>query len=449
MSQCIVALIEGRGIASEVGVACYNTETAECTVGQLADTGAYSRTLTFLGIHSPGRILVCDQSDAVQSTSKLFLAIAEHFESGRMTACPRRMFSDNAGTQILTSLCLPELLPSLLTGLAKRYPLVSCFPHRCFALSALSALFSFMEQVMGMRLASRSIVFKVGPCEGILSMDYASARSLELVSNARSASSKQHLLGVLDHTLTSMGRRLLRLNILQPLSDMACIAVRQKCVQEMLENGEAFREVRESLREVPDVDHLITLIVQIPKIEGPREAERRIHTLLTLKQALDSFIPLATALHAFQHPLLALIRSALDGDNLRHLHRLLSDTINKDISYHKGKSMTQQQRAFAVNLGLNTLLDVARRTFGETVEDINEYASALAGHFDLPLQVKYKAPRGFHLSITRASLASRQLPGIFCNVTGSARLAFTTLDLLKLNQRIGGSLAEVFLLSDQ
>lgn len=124
LSQCIVGLIEGRGIASEVGVACYSMETAECTVGQLADTGGYSRTLTFLSIHSPSRILVCDQPEAVQSTSKLFLAVAEHFESERMMACPRRMFSDNAGTQILTTLCLPELLPSLLTGLAKKYPFV-------------------------------------------------------------------------------------------------------------------------------------------------------------------------------------------------------------------------------------------------------------------------------------------------------------------------------------
>ena len=256
-------------------------------MGQLADTSNYSRTLTFLNIHPPSKIIVCDQPECVQSTSKLFVAIAEHLEPERMMTCPRRMFNDNVGTQILTSLCLPELLPSILTGLAKKYVRHPHHPaHRCFALSALSALFSFMEQVFGTRFVSKSILFKLDPCDGILSIgnlnghfhsckDHASAKNLELISNARNASSKQHLLGVLDHTSTSMGRRLLRLNILQPLSDIACIIVRQKCVQEMLGGGETFRELRRSLKGVPDVDQLITSIVQIPRIEGPRDAEEK------------------------------------------------------------------------------------------------------------------------------------------------------------------------------
>lgn len=67
----------------------------------------------------------------------------------------------------------------------------------------------------------------------------------------------------------------------------------------------------------------------------------------------------------------------------------------------------------------------------------------------MPFQVKSKAPRGFHLTISQAALAGRTLPDIFCNVTGTARLVFTTLDLLKLNQRVNESLNEIFLLSDQ
>ena len=118
---CIVALIEGRGVASEVGIASYNAETAECVIGQLADTSGYSRTLTFLNVHSPNKIVLCVQSESVQTTSKLFLAVAEQFESERLMMWPRKMFNDSAGTQILTSLCLPELLPSVLTGLAKKY----------------------------------------------------------------------------------------------------------------------------------------------------------------------------------------------------------------------------------------------------------------------------------------------------------------------------------------
>ena len=140
-SPCMVALIEGRGVASEVGVASYNTETAECVTGQLADTSGYSRTLTFLNLHSPNKIVLCAQSESVQTTSKLFIAITEHFEARRMMMWPRKMFNDSVGTEMLTSLCLPELLPSILTALAKKYlSSFSVFCHRCFALSALSRL---------------------------------------------------------------------------------------------------------------------------------------------------------------------------------------------------------------------------------------------------------------------------------------------------------------------
>lgn len=126
-SPCTVALIEGRGVASEVGIASYNAETAECVLGQLADTSGYSRTLTFLNIHSPSKIVLCAQPESVQTTSKLFVAVAEHFEAEQLIMWPRKMFNDNAGTQILTSLCLPELLPSVLTGLAKKYiPPLTC-----------------------------------------------------------------------------------------------------------------------------------------------------------------------------------------------------------------------------------------------------------------------------------------------------------------------------------
>lgn len=41
------------------------------------------------------------------------------------------------------------------------------------------------------------------------------------------------------------------------------------------------------------------------------------------------------------------------------------------------------------------------------------------------------------------------MPDVFCSVTGTARLVFTTLDLLKLNERVNESLGEIFLLSDQ
>ena len=46
--------------------------------------------------------------------------------------------------------------------------------------------------------------------------DATTVKNLELISNAHNPSSSHSLFGVLNHTKTSMGTRLLRSNILQP-----------------------------------------------------------------------------------------------------------------------------------------------------------------------------------------------------------------------------------------
>lgn len=55
---------------------------------------------------------------------------------------------------------------------------------------------------------------------GSMLIDYLSVRNLELVQNLQNPKSPQSLFGVLDHCHSPMGKRLLRANILQPLSGM-------------------------------------------------------------------------------------------------------------------------------------------------------------------------------------------------------------------------------------
>lgn len=119
-SPCIVAVIEGRGAASDIGIASFNTDTVECTVGQVADTSGYSRTLTFLHVHPPRQIVACAQSEGAQSISKLTLTLSDALGPQKLTMWPRKMFNEAMGAQLIQSLCLPELVPSVMTGIAKK-----------------------------------------------------------------------------------------------------------------------------------------------------------------------------------------------------------------------------------------------------------------------------------------------------------------------------------------
>lgn len=282
----------------------------------------------------------------------------------------------------------------------------------------MSALFTFLERTAGATYSPRSLVFKVGAGEGSMSIgtpecsreqDAVSSKSLELVYNSRSTKSKQHLLGAIDHTLTKMGRRLLRLCILQPLNDMQSISVRQDCVAEILENEEAYHALREALTGVPDIDQIVSAVVRAQRIEGPKNAEHRVHLLLSLKSMLAVLAPISNALSGLRHPLFAVIARSVDNDTVRAISGTLEGTIDGDVCYRRGQSaMTQQQRAFAVKGAANTLLEVARRTFKETVSDIHEYASALSRSTSAaPFRAPRHAPPGKAQGAQRIPLDSQ------------------------------------------
>ncbi len=85
-------------------------------------------------------------------------------------------------------------------------------------------------------------------------IDISAIQSLEIMRNSRSAKSKDSLLGLLDHTLTPMGSRMLRSNILQPptLYD-SFIEPRYGALEELTSKEEMFRDIR---RGIIDDEHV-------------------------------------------------------------------------------------------------------------------------------------------------------------------------------------------------
>ena len=78
-------------------------------------------------------------------------------------------------------------------------------------------------------------------------IDLATIISLELIQNTQNARSKDCLLGLLNETLTPMGSRLLRSNLLQPSTEEAKLTSRYDAVEELSTNEEMFFAVRHGL----------------------------------------------------------------------------------------------------------------------------------------------------------------------------------------------------------
>lgn len=89
---------------------------------------------------------------------------------------------------------------------------------------------------------------------GRMLIDGITARNLELTRTLREGRRKGSLLGLLDHCLTPMGRRLLRLWVEQPLKERQLIEERLDAVEELLKSPLIRNELRATLKQVIDLE---------------------------------------------------------------------------------------------------------------------------------------------------------------------------------------------------
>lgn len=94
-----------------------------------------------------------------------------------------------------------------------------------------------------------------------MSLDASTRANLELVETMRSREKKGSLLWVIDHTRTPMGKRLLRNWVEFPLLSPAKIAWRQNAVAELVDNHQVREELNELLKEIKDLERLLTRIL--------------------------------------------------------------------------------------------------------------------------------------------------------------------------------------------
>ena len=78
-------------------------------------------------------------------------------------------------------------------------------------------------------------------------IDLSTIHSLELIQNLQNAKSKDCLFGILNQTSTPMGSRLLRSNILQPLTETDVLEKRFNALEELAAKEEMFFASRQGL----------------------------------------------------------------------------------------------------------------------------------------------------------------------------------------------------------
>jgi DNA mismatch repair protein MSH4 len=76
-------------------------------------------------------------------------------------------------------------------------------------------------------------------------IDLSTIQSLELIQNIQNAKSRDCLFGIMNETLTPMGARMLRSNILQPSTDKDFLSLRYNALEELTTKEEMFFAARQ------------------------------------------------------------------------------------------------------------------------------------------------------------------------------------------------------------
>jgi len=155
----------------------------------------------------------------------------------------------------------------------------------------------------------RSIVFY--QVQDFMVIDEVAKKNLELTRSLFDQGKKGSLFWVLDDTMTAMGSRKLKQWVNYPLMDVQEIDRRLEGVSELKEKKIERKQLRESLKEVQDMERLTSRIFL-----GHANAR----DLVALKLSLKNLPDLKILLQAFGSPILKGIASELESfDDLHHL----------------------------------------------------------------------------------------------------------------------------------
>ena len=251
--------------------------------------------------------------------------------------------------------------------------------------------------------------------EKYMSLDLNTRRNLELTEKMRDKSKKGTLLWVLDKTSTSMGGRMLRRWINDPLIDVSEINLRLDAVKELVESQMLKGEVVDNLKKVYDIERLIGKI-------SYGSANGR--DLVSLKNSLSQLPGLKQVLTNTKSTLLKNLY--IDLDELKDIYTLIEQSIVDEppISVKEGG---------LIKLGYNEEIDEYKTATTDGKKWIVELEAREKEATGIKnLKVGYNKVFGYYLEVTKSYLS--QVPETYIRkqtLTGGERYITEELKVLE------------------
>nr|XP_019011033.1 uncharacterized protein I206_04341 [Kwoniella pini CBS 10737]OCF49814.1 hypothetical protein I206_04341 [Kwoniella pini CBS 10737] len=444
------------GAGEELGIAAHSLKTghfadttckgASHAVSADADYSAFHKTIQHLTMYTPCSIIIPDgkrvNGETLASSTRLIDRLQDTFELTCETV-PRDYWVKDLGAEYIKKLGVPgEARTSTLLAISDKY----------FALCATSALFKHLEHE-DLHYSRETLPIRYATSEGTMFIDTDTVKNLELVANSLTHKMTGTLYGVLNRCFTPMGSRLLRSNILQPCNVRDTILTRLDAVTELVSSPERLRDIRDRMGKLANATRTGTHA----RIENVTDF--RISILLQLEKFVQAVRNLTAELNHGKSKMMKEIHDELADPVLSMIQSEIQKYLNTDgTAANPKKKVSSTARLYAVKSECNQLLDIARKTYRENLDDIEQCEhdvdtanlTIYVEQYGISSRLEPVASK-FRFCINSQDLEGGRLPSECINLDRkkSGKIAFTTHELLQRNAKLEQAQQEVLSLSEE
>ena len=354
------------------GIAICDISTGDFYASEIKEENNFERLLDEISRYSPSEIIA---NEMLTGCEEEISKIKERFDVYISEETEEKFSEDTEN--IYEQYALSDDKGNIIKDLEKRL----------FAVSAINGLIKYIEDTQKTKLEhiNRITIYTITK---YMSLDINARRNLELTEKMRDKSKKGTLLWVLDKTSTSMGGRLLRRWISDPLIDENEINERLEAVEELKENIILRGELLDKLKGVYDMERLAGKIAY-----GNVNARE----LNSLKASSSKLPEIKRMIKDSRSKMLRNLYEELDS--LEDIYELIDKAIVDDppILVTEGG---------VIKMGYNTEIDELKTamTQGKTwlvqLEAREKEETGIKG-----LKVGYNKVFGYYLEVTKSNLA--------------------------------------------
>ncbi|KAK9808717.1 hypothetical protein WJX72_002463 [[Myrmecia] bisecta] len=403
---------------------------------------SYTNTLLLLQYYRPSELCVVATKDALVSTG-----VNKATHSYHQVPLPRSCFDDSKGSLLASHYATADSKSSIEgAALHNSYYL---------ALGAAGALLRYLEQEHSLVLAVASLNVEFTGTSNHMHIDSASVRALELIKPIKAGTPR------CKSTSTSLFR-LLKANLLQPLTDLATLSMRLDSVEELVQKEDMHFNITQCLEKFPkDLDRMCGNFGLRPQKAASAPARRIsaiVQSMILLKETLHVVAALQDSVGPAESALLQAIHDNSGHAVFAELLQKVETVLDQDAHSAKASFLNTTEQCFAVKNGVDGFLDLSRGNFCRITEEIHQLADKLRRQHGMDwLKASYSARRGFYLVTampghkTKSGAAVPPLPRTFIKMESKSKttISCTTSELNALNARLRDASNDCLVLTQQ